>query len=218
MRPTGPSDLELDFRERDGFQIGKAAALADWQARKEEAGFKRLCHRLYARNWARKERSRNPERVRARLNRWRAENREKVRLLDRMRKARKRRQVILTCQWCGQKFRPKRFSTAKWCSRTCSNFYWTRHRKSRNRGIRNMQIEPTVFAVLRASPGLNLNELAARAVGVKRGSLATKLTEWIQKGLVVADGTWGGRGSNRGRRYRMAEIAAITSPPTPTSR
>jgi hypothetical protein len=182
-----PSALELDFVERDGYQIGKGAALVEWAAKKEAGAFKKFCGRLYQRNWARKRRQEQPERVRGNLNRWRRANGESIRAQERARRAKKRRPIICTCKGCGKPFQTRRPRAAKWCTKACSNRYWTKHRKSRNRGIRNMQIGPMVFAVLQAEPGLTLRELHARLPGVKRGSLATKLTVWFQEGVVVRE-------------------------------
>lgn len=188
-KPNTPTDLELDFREREGFQIGKAAALAESAFRRENREFKKLCTRLYARNWARKRRRERPEHVRGLLNGWRAKNRERINAKERARRAKKRVPIRLVCKGCGKSFVAKRRTVprgeTKWCSAKCR-----RHASSvaaakrRNRGIRNMQIGPTVFEVLRATPGLTLAEIHERAPSVKRGSLATKLSVWVKAGTV----------------------------------
>jgi hypothetical protein len=43
-------DVDLDYSERAGFQVGKAAAMAEWRARKEidDPEFQRLVWRLQA--------------------------------------------------------------------------------------------------------------------------------------------------------------------------
>lgn len=187
MRPSTPTDLELDFRERDGFQIGRAAALADWEARREDKAFARLCSRLYQRRWAKKRRAEQPERVRGNLCRWRRANGERIRAQERARRAKKRKPIRLTCGHCGAAFSPRRYRTAKWCSTKCRNANHAKHRKPRSKGLRNMQLGPTVFAVLREEPGLTLREILERAPTVKRGSLATKLTAWVQDGSVLRE-------------------------------
>jgi hypothetical protein len=46
-------DLELDYTERQGFMVGKTAALADWKFRKDEKAFNRLIATVRATNWNR---------------------------------------------------------------------------------------------------------------------------------------------------------------------
>lgn len=92
------SNLDLDFRELDGFMFGKEAALADWRFRKEQKEFAQLVDKLRSRKWKREHRPRcndlkresnarllaaDPERLRSRRRRaqakWRAKNPEKTR-------------------------------------------------------------------------------------------------------------------------------------------
>jgi hypothetical protein len=96
-------EFDVDYSERAGFLVGKSAALADWKFRKDDREFKKLCARLYQRNWMARERLRNPERLRARLRAWRERNREKIRAQERARRAKKRRPKFIVCVVCRAK-------------------------------------------------------------------------------------------------------------------
>lgn len=48
------SRIETVYTERNGFLVGKSAALADWRHRKEEREFEALCVRLRQRNYLRR--------------------------------------------------------------------------------------------------------------------------------------------------------------------
>jgi hypothetical protein len=117
-----------------GFQVGRAAALLDWQARREgtqDPEFKRLVWRLQARNyWAAKAperkariyqyreewRRRNYEHVRALHNAWRRARRAdpeywarelaKKRARHAAKSAARRAATIYTCEVCGKQWGP----------------------------------------------------------------------------------------------------------------
>ena len=190
MRPSTPNDLDLELQERGGFQFEKDRRIADWLDKKERTEFTRLCARLYSRNWQRKRRREQPDRVRHNQRRWRNANREKVRAWDRARRARQRVRVSVVCKHCKTTFYPKRLHQAKgvtkWCTVKCKNAFWGKLRaKARNRGIRNMQLGPKLLSILRETPGLTLGEIHAKDPTMKRGSVATKLTWLIQNNQAV---------------------------------
>lgn len=88
-----------------GFQVGKAAALLDWQHRKEAAEFERLYNRLYQRKY----RQANLEKVRARARAYAKMHRQACSLLHRLWRLRHRSEPWLCkCEWCGDEFTVKR--------------------------------------------------------------------------------------------------------------
>jgi len=203
-------DFDVDYGERAGFLVGKSAALADWSFRKEDKEFKKLCTRLYARNWARRERARHPERVQARQRAWRSANRDHVRALDRALKALKRKPKFIVCWTCNAPHQVKKLTTAghvvKFCSRKCANRYHGVPRaRARNRGIRTMTIIPQILDVLASAPtGLNLRMLVERLPGCKRGSIATTIVALRKAGRVVSLGMYHGKGKgNFGNLYAL---------------
>lgn len=174
----------------DGFQVGKAAALSDWQFRKEQEEFETLCHRLYQRNWARADRVRNPEKHRRRLREWRAKNRERTRELDRRRQRAKRLETVqpCVCEECGGTWLPvDGRRSSRFCGRKCRN-RWHGKRRKRSRGIRNMQLRPTILRILRREPWLTTREIVRRDSRMKPGSVATTLTILRSAGKVVSKG------------------------------
>jgi hypothetical protein len=74
---------DLDYSERAGFLVGKAANLAEWQHRKEEREYAKLFERLKRRNHRKK-----PE-VRERLNATRREYDKRPEVQEKNRKRRK---------------------------------------------------------------------------------------------------------------------------------
>lgn len=187
---------EIDYSELSGFQVGRAAALSEWVSKKEKREFKLLCLRLYRRNYARKLRKNNPEKVRTKLRAWRRKTRTLRLERERDQRAARRKPITLTCQNpdCGQSFSTRRYRHAKWCSKACSNAVNGPKRKSRNRGIRNRKLSTTLMAILTEESGLTLAEIAALASGAKRNSIATKLSSWRKDGVVVLENG----------RYRLA--------------
>ena len=79
--------LSVDYAERDGFLVGKAARLADWQHARERDADRRLIHYYEARRWALE----HPERVRE-MNR-EAHRRRKERDPDAYRAATRKRKA-----------------------------------------------------------------------------------------------------------------------------
>jgi len=191
----------------DGFQVGRAAALSDWEFRKEQADFEKLCSRLYQRNWARKFRRENPERVRANLRRWRERNRDKINAKERAR--RRATRPVCECVECGKTWVvPFGERKAKYCSRKCRNKWHGRKRTRegrRNRGVRDMRLSGLVFRILRRSPWLTRNEILERAPGLKPGSVSSKLSEWVKTGALERDGT------PRSYRYAVKGAAVAAS-------
>lgn len=196
-------DLEVDYSERAGFLTGKAAAIADWQRKKEATEYDALFKRLYARNWQRLYREQHPEEAREKLRAWRAANPERAREANVRHKRTKRERQLqemkaeyrviegvprriyrITCAVCGasaEKLQPN----AVWCSKVCANRYHSAPRaRARNRGIRNMTIIPTALAHIEITPGLTLKELHARMPDASYGSLATTLTALAKREMV----------------------------------
>lgn len=196
-------DLEVDYSERAGFLTGKAAAIADWQRKKEATEYDALFKRLYARNWQRLYREQHPEEAREKLRAWRAANPERAREANVRQKRTKRERQLqemkaeyrviegvprriykITCAVCGasaEKLQPN----AVWCSKVCANRYHSAPRaRARNRGIRNMTIIPTALAHIEITPGLTLKELHARMPDASYGSLATTLTALAKREMV----------------------------------
>lgn len=206
-------DLDLDYSERAGFLVGKSAAIADWQAKKEQVAYDLLFKRLYARNHARLTRERDPEAARARCQAYRDANREHVREIDRDRRRAARlvelralgatykvidgvarRTYWVICPVClveEEKLQPN----AKYCGRTCANQWHSIPRtRARNRGIRNMVLAATAITVLEIEPWLTVGEIRKRAPSLKYGSLATWCsTETKARRLVRDDGQRFGR-------------------------
>lgn len=196
-------DLDLDYSERAGFMVGKSAAIADWRFHKEEGDFKKLCHRLYMRNWAKARRRLFPELVKAYQKAWRDRNREKIRKADRDRRAAKRQPKFIVCWVCGTKKQVRAIVTTpgretKFCSRKCRNSYHDVPRaRARSLGIRNMVIVPQILDALTREPGLRLRAIHARLEGAKYQSLATTLCKLARQGKVT----------RRGRLYYLAADA-----------
>lgn len=194
----------------DGFQVGKSAAILDWQHAKEAREFAAYCQRLYARNWARRERAEHPERARARLKRWRDANRERLRQTsrERMRKVYEVRRPTCICDECGKLWRPApkyaakpgvRKRKARFCSLRCANRWHGQRRPYRYAGIRCMTIKARVLAILAATPWLTPAEVAARDERIKPTSVATLLCVWSAHGELVER-----RKRRPGRAYEYA--------------
>lgn len=198
-------DMLVDWGELDGFQMpSRARGISEWREKKEDEEFDKLCRRLKCRNYARRRREEDPEGMRQANQAWRDANREHVRQMERTRRAHKKAKLPpLICQnpRCRKPFYPERNRKGtKWCSRECSNNYHAVIRSRRkNQGIRNMDLAKAVFRILHREPWLTLGEIAERATGAKRGSIATKLTEWAKEGVLKHDG------KKKWRRYALAE-------------
>jgi hypothetical protein len=105
-RPEG-ARLDLDYEDmKSGFAVGKAAAMAEWSFRKELREFAPIVNRLRVLKWQRE----NPEKRRAKANRYaaKAANAERGLMLARKRRADRRRAEgqVFTCQLegCGAQF------------------------------------------------------------------------------------------------------------------
>jgi RNA polymerase-binding transcription factor DksA len=103
----------------DGFLSGRAAAIADWQFRKEQRdpGFRALCARLMAHRyyWSDPDRARQKKR-----ERW-AELGEEVLAVERATTlARNAALVRVPCEVCGGDIPPWKRPDAKCCSRRCT--------------------------------------------------------------------------------------------------
>lgn len=161
----------------DGFQVGKSAALLDWQHEKERQEFKKLCQRLYSRNWARKFRERYPEKAREQCQRWREANRDRNREIERnrMRAQREKSRSLCVCEECGKSWKPAPRYTgrkapterkARFCSKKCRNrWHDVRRARARNRGLRRMDLTPSILRALRAEPWLTPGDVHERIGG-----------------------------------------------------
>lgn len=101
------SDYGIEFDDDGrlvGFQAGKAAALLDWEHRKEAKEFMRLWRRLYSRKWT----GANREKIATQRQARRALNLEAQRLYMRLYmrsfNARRRRAITKPCAFCGKKW------------------------------------------------------------------------------------------------------------------
>lgn len=177
-----------------GFQVGKSAALLDHAHRKDQEAFRKLCARLYARNWSRKLRREDPERARTNCRAWREKNRERVREIERerTRKARLQRRPMCVCDQCGKRWKPApkyaatpgvRQRKGRFCSVRCAN-RWHGARRQRARGLRQMDISRVVADTLRSRPWLTPKAVCERAPQLKPGSVATLLSVWHRDGRV----------------------------------
>lgn len=203
-------DVDLDYSERAGFLTGKSAAIADWQHRKEQREFRKLCEALYKKKWFRDIRAAGGERwerlrarMRANRQRWRNDNREHVRAVDRARKAARRKPRFIVCAECGAKKQIRRSKArgfpSRFCSTKCRNRWHGRPRaKARNRGIRQMDLVHIITAALVTRP-MTLAELRTAIPSAKAGSLATKLCTMVKAGELVDDG------KRKCRRYMVPE-------------
>lgn len=179
-----------DYGRITGFQVGKAAAMLDWEAAKEDRKYAELFARLDARNNARVRRATDPERARDNLQAWRDRNREKVRAAENARRLaqRKANPVTCKCDECGaEREIPPGGRPGRFCDRRCTN-RWHGKRRKRNRGIRNMNIERDILTALRMYGWLTLAGLAIKLPKAKRGSINTKLCTMRKVGQVRDDG------------------------------
>lgn len=178
-----------DGQLQPGFQVGRAAALAEWEFRKQLREDRKLFARLYSRNWARRLRERDPERAREYCRKWRRENPERSREVERERMRRKRRAWAklnpCTCEECGATWLPcdgrKR---GRWCSKACANRWHGRKRAAkRNRGIRRMGLRDDIKAALRAEAWLTPAQLRER-LGAS-GNVVTMCPRMVEDGELV---------------------------------
>ena len=201
----------IDFSERAGFLVGKAAALADWSFRKEQQEFEAYCKRLQARNRARKERQEHPEQVRARCNAWRAANHERYRKMENARRADKRVMRMIVCDVC-LTIVPSNGKFKRFCGQTCRNqWHGVPRARARCRGIRTMTIRHDVMEILRAGGPMTLAQVRAAGPQLKQGSVATMLCVLTKAGILVTRGSSGGRPPGKvSRTYELASAPELT--------
>jgi hypothetical protein len=199
--------LLLDYRERDGFLVGKQAALADWRLRRDDRDFDALCLRLYNRNWARKFRAEHPERAREILRRWREAHRDEMNARTRASRAAKRVTRYIVCEVCLDVVPSKR--KQRFCKRKCRNqFHGVPRARARSRGLRNMVLVPTLLALLGESGPLTLAEIRAAAPACNPASIATTLVKLRHSGRVLKSDASGSHGSAR-VRWSLAERTTL---------
>lgn len=211
-------ELELPRDEEGrvvGFQVGKAAAMLDWQHRREEREYAELFERLAQAKYARERRARDPEAANERSRRWRHKNRAQVRAAENERRrvaAEKRRQNACVCGECGQRFTPEQnVKGTRWCSKRCANQHHGKRRTargSRRVGERNMHVSSDILRALRRTPWLTLGQIFERMPNretwgaPKRGSVASTLTTMVRDGRIVHDG------QRKNRRYALPKEAS----------
>lgn len=84
-----------------GFQVGRAAALADWHFRKEQKAFRKLCRLLYLRSYVEAHREQRRDICRRYANK--ADVKARANERARARRARKPRPVLV-CKECEARF------------------------------------------------------------------------------------------------------------------
>lgn len=140
-RPVIPVDYE-DLKS--GFQSGKAAALADWAFRKEQAEFVKVVNRLRVRKWAKE----NPEKRRAIANRYARKPgvSDRTTLLSKRRRHERHRKAgkVIVCAECRAAFcevKPRRGLPRRFCTANCdARFRY--HAKHPNAARRLRMSEP----------------------------------------------------------------------------
>lgn len=125
-----PSDLAKLEIQRDedgrllGFQVGRSAALLDWEHKREQKEFRRICKNLMIRRWRR-----TTEKGRAYMLRQTAKKRE-------LRAQQRNSLAVITCCGCGSEILvsvlPGR--KPKWCSRQCKARSQYRRKRDPTRG------------------------------------------------------------------------------------
>lgn len=180
--------ISIDYEERVGFEFlsGKAAALVEWRHRREISAFDALCRRLSRRNRDRRARAARPAAERARKRAYRLANKESLRLYFRAYRARQKRALFMACAQCSVRFEASRRGM-RFCSRKCQlRRLGIELAAAKNMGLRNTNLEPTLRAILLASPGLTLNETWIHAPSdVTYKSIANKLSQLVRRGRVV---------------------------------
>ena len=175
-------ELEVDYSERAGFLTGKSAAMADWAHRKEDQQYAKLFERLYRRN-----------RRRLALVAKGIPFRDVDGVPTRIHEV-----VCHVCSRLVERGQPN----AVWCSKACGNrYHGVARARARNRGIRNMTIAPTVITHLELEPGLTMRQLLERIPDAKYGSLASLLSVWVKKGVLMHIDK-----RCRGTRYALATL------------
>jgi hypothetical protein len=201
-----------------GFQVGKAAAIADWLHRKESAEFERLVARLRARNWVRKVYAEGG----ARLEDLRRKSREWVRRAAktptgraRLARSKERRRdryranaPVLTCQncgaqWCRLPWLRGLAAHKRFCTESCRGKWKYRQRVGPTAYGRTINL---VRAAVRPE-WEGFGAIAAR-VSASPGSVGGTLRRLVEVGEVEMRGG-GGRGTRAEyRRANGSEVAA----------
>jgi hypothetical protein len=133
--------MDLDQKELDGFQFGKAVALRDWQVARERRDFEALCNRLRVKKWRREvygEGGTKLERLRANHRKYAAQPRVKSRQAElgraKRRAAYRANPTVCTCLQCGATWCPfqnggvRPREIPKFCSSACAQVH-RYHRK-----------------------------------------------------------------------------------------
>lgn len=111
----------VDFDDmQTGFQSPRAAGIADWLFRKEEAEFGKLVNRLRVKKWAKA----NPDKRRKIANRYAAKPDVRARQDARARQERlaEHRSKVVVCQECGVELcevKPRKGMPRRWCTNAC---------------------------------------------------------------------------------------------------
>jgi len=165
----------------DGFLVGKAAALADWQHRRERAEFLKLTKVLSRRRTAAKERKDRPEVVRAREARWREAHRDYMRAKYRAHYARKvAGRAPKCCAICGAEVQNRKRTT---CGAECKA---EARRHVRRTGRNTTGLFARVAAILRRHPaGLTARAIWLQSPSLKLQSLRVMLLAYAKRGLLV---------------------------------
>ena len=192
----------------DGWQMGRAARIADWKFRKEQEEFEELCrvlqHRKSSLAYLEKLRSTSEgrEHLRRIHRRYRQRHHARLRQMERQRRlaAYQADPPVCTCRecqvtWCPLYGTPR----SSFCSKRCRN-RWHGKRRQRSRGLRNMSIRDQVHAVLAEDNWLSVPELVART-GANPRSLAVCLGRWAKAGELRR------RGRKREHEYALIEGA-----------
>lgn len=150
------------FLPDNGWLSGKQLAIQDWQHRKEEADFEKLCRTVQQLNRLKKD----PE-MRARITekqrQWRADNPERYQAAEQRKLAagreRRRYQHHGMCRECNTQWRGPR--KRLYCGSICQDrARWRRQQDRRRKGARNPHIRAEITAALRAEPWIGRAVLA----------------------------------------------------------
>lgn len=186
----------------DGYLIGKAAALSEWRLRKEinDPEFERLCLQLYKAKWARENRGRLYPRMLENSRRYRARHPERLRESSRRSKRKKREQSPrhFRCRDCDAEIIVIHGLGREFCDARCRDRYHGK-RRVRARGILNMDLWPTMQAVLQAEPWLTCGQIHERAPELLYKSLVVQITYRFKKGQLVR------RGRRKKYEYALSE-------------
>lgn len=197
-----PVDHTIKIGEEwvDGFLIGKAAALSEWSLRKEidDPEFKRLCKRLYKRNWYRKNNKRLRLRMLESCRQYRARYPERLKESSRRHKRKKREQNprYFRCRDCDAEIVVIHGQDRRFCDARCRDRYHGKQRV-RSKGILNMELWPVTQRILRAEPWLTCKQIHERAPQLLYKSLVVQISYRFKKGHLIR------RGARRKYEYAL---------------